>query len=122
MTTIASLTTHILRHAQAEQASNDLSQIVGKDDRAVYAINVFKPYLKDKRDVDVYKFLKEVAGVASISISPSPLCDSFLRLLVNIDLRDEKEYDEKRPQLAIQAWIGKDQEQRNVDKTAVIVG
>ena len=92
---------HILHHVDAEDATRDSSQVAGVARRAQYVRDAVAGLKADTKDVSLDTILASISTAASLSADQV----SFKRAIQW--QRDEKE---TRPQLAIQAWVGKAEE------------
>lgn len=92
---------HILHHVTAEASSVDKSQADGVQDRADYVLDAIDIFTDDERDIGKNTWLREFA----LAGKPGRLRGSFRRMLM-------KSEDDKRPHLAIQAWVGQAVERR----------
>ena len=105
---VKDLVEHILLHVDAEAKSRDGSQAGGVPARARYVRRVLGWFTTDTRDLSLDKALEAVSNAAPSSQASRA---AFRRSVANM-----LEEGETRPQLAFQAWVGKNQEKRGVDK------
>ncbi len=99
---VQDLVTHILLHVDAEAATTDSSQVVGVASRAQYVRDTVNGFKTDTRDLSKDAILAELSGAASLSA----LQASFQQSIMNMRAEGNT-----RPQLAIQSWVGENQEQ-----------
>ncbi len=104
MPKVSDLITHILHHVDAEAADSDASQVAGVAARAQYVRDSVATLKTDSRDLNIDKALEEISAATSLSA----LQVSFKKAIENI--RD----DGTRPQLAIQEWVSKKLEGREI--------
>ncbi len=100
---VKDLVAHILHHVDAEAAESDLSQVAGVAGRAQYVRDTVAGFKTDTRELTKDAILVELSGAASLSA----LQVSFQKAMTNT-----RADDGIRPQLSIQAWVGKAQERR----------
>jgi hypothetical protein len=98
---VEDLVRHILRHVNAEAATRDSSQVAGVAARAQYVQDTVSGFKTDTRDLSKDAILAEVFDAASLSA----LQVSFQNVITNTRVDDGI-----RPQLSIQAWVGKNRE------------
>jgi hypothetical protein len=98
---VADLVSHILLHVNAEAATRDSSQVVGMAARAQYVRDTVSGFKTDTRELTKDAILVELSDAASLSA----LQVSFQKLITNT-----RADDGVRPQLSIQAWVGKNRE------------
>jgi hypothetical protein len=101
---VEDLVAHILRHVNAEAATSDSSQAAGVAARAQYVRDTVGGFKTDTRELSKDAILAELSGAASLSA----LQAAFQQVVTN--MRSE---GETRPQLAVQAWVGKNWETRS---------
>ncbi len=94
---------HILHHVNAEAATSDQSQVAGVSKRAQYVRDSVAALEANTKDVSLDTILADISSAASLTADQT----SFKRAIQN--QRDSKT---TRPQLAIQAWVGKARETR----------
>lgn len=99
---VEDLVKHILYHTDAEAADSDPSQVAGMAARAQYVRDTVAGFKTDTRDLSLDAALGEISGAAALSV----LQVSFQKAVANTRAEGDT-----RPQLAIQAWVGKKQEQ-----------
>ncbi len=92
---------HILRHVNAEAADRDPSQAEGVAERAQYVRDAVRNLTDDTKDNPLDTILQAISGDAPGGSKRT----SFRRAVTNMA-------GDSRPQLAIQAWVGKGEEQR----------
>lgn len=102
---VRELVRHILLHVDAEAGGRDGSQAGGVAARARYVRRVLGWFTIDTRDLPANEVLEEISNAAPAQASRA----AFRRSVANM-------LDEPRPQLAFQAWVGKNQERRGVGK------
>lgn len=95
---VQDLVEHILHHVNAEVDSRDFSQAAGVSGRGRYVQKLLREFVADSRDLPTDEALGEISKSASLS----PLQASLKRTLTNM-----QKDDGIRPQLALQAWVGK---------------
>lgn len=94
---------HILHHTDAEAADSDVSQVAGVAGRAQLVRNAVQGLVADNRDITLRDLLQAIFDAI-----PSDLDrQSFRNAIANM-----RASGTTRPQLAIQAWVGKGQESR----------
>lgn len=98
---VRDLVEHILHHVNAEADSRDSSQVKGVADRARYIQYMMRGFAADERELSRDAVLAEMSNAASLSAEQV----SFKKAITNM-----RPDDGVRPQLAIQAWVGKAQE------------
>lgn len=98
---VKNLITHILRHVDAEDATRDASQVAGVAARAQYVRDTVGGFKTDTRELSKDDILVELSGAAGLSA----LQVSFQRAVTTT-----RADDGIRPQLSIQAWVGKARE------------
>lgn len=98
---VEDLVKHILYHVDAEAATSDSSQVAGVAARAQYVRDTVAGFKTDTRDLSRDTILAELSGAASLSA----LQVSFKQIIMNVRAEGNT-----RPQLAIQVWVGKNQE------------
>ena len=101
MPIVKELVAHILGHTNAEAATSDESQVPGVPGRAQLVRAAVGGLAADLRDLTVDAVLQEIA----VAAPALPEAASFQRAITNM-------LGQPRPQLAIQTWVGKNQEQR----------
>ena len=94
---------HILEHVDAEAADSDASQVDGVDRRAQLVRDAVRGLVADDRDITLRNLLQAIYD----AIPSRTGRDSFRRAMVNM-----RNAGTTRPQLAIQAWVGKAKESR----------
>ena len=92
---------HILHHVNAEAADSDSSQAPGVAARAQYVRDAVRNLTADTKDNPRDTILQRISDDALSDAKQAP----FRRAIVNT-------LGDSRPQLAIQAWVGKNQERR----------
>ena len=92
---------HILHHTNAEAAESDPSQAPGVAGRAQLVRTTVGGFEADTRDLAIDALLQEITD----AMPALPEAASFQRAITNM-------LGEPRPQLAIQGWVGKNQERR----------
>lgn len=102
MPPVKNLVKHILYHVDAEDATRDGSQAVGVAERAQYVRDTMSGFKTDTRELPKDAILVELSSAASLSA----LQVSFKNSITNT-----RADDGIRPQLSIQAWVGKNREQ-----------
>ncbi len=102
MPPVKDLVKHILYHVDAEDATRDSSQVAGVAARAQYVRDIVAGFKTDTRELPKDAILAEVSGAASLSA----LQVSFQNTITNT-----RADDGIRPQLSIQAWVGKNRDQ-----------
>lgn len=100
---VRDLVGHILHHVNAEAAESDPSQVAGVAARAQYVRDTVAGFETDARDLSLDTILAAISSAASLSA----LQVSFKNSIANMRAEGET-----RPQLAIQAWVGKNRESR----------
>lgn len=100
---VQDLMKHILHHVDAEAAESDSSQVAGVAGRAQYVRNTVAGFKADTRNLPLDVILEALSNAASLSASQA----AFKRSVANMRAEGET-----RPQLAIQAWVGKNREMR----------
>jgi hypothetical protein len=100
---VRDLVEHILHHTNAEAAESDSSQVPGVAARAQYVRDTVRGFETDKRELSIDVALKEISDATSLSA----LQVSFKKSIANL-----LDAGETRPQLAIQAWVGKNRKSR----------
>ena len=99
MAEVKEVITHILFHVDAEASTSDPSQVAGVAKRAQMVRDAVATLKTDSRDLTLADLLSAIDGLVPGGSDKA----SLRRTLSNI---------EQRPQLAIQAWVGKGVEQR----------
>lgn len=98
---VEDLVKHIPYHVDAEDATSDSSQVGGVAGRAQYVRDTVSGFKTDTRELSKDAILVELSSAASLSA----LQASFQRAITNT-----RADDGIRPQLSIQAWVGKAKE------------
>ena len=99
MTRVSEVVTHILFHVNAEARDSDPSQAPGVAQRARLVRDAVATLRADSRDLS----LRDLITAIRDRVPTSTRKASLRRALANV---------EQRPQLAIQAWVGKNRETR----------
>ena len=99
MAEVSRVITHILHHVDAEAATSDPSQVAGVAKRAQMVRDAVESLKTDSRDLTLADLLIAIGDLVPGGSDKA----SLRRTLDNI---------EQRPQLAIQAWVGKNVETR----------
>ena len=92
---------HILHHVDAEAGDSDPSQKPGVQGRVQLVRAALQGLEADNRSMQLGDIVQEISDAIPNQAGRA----SFRRAIVNMQ-------DDHRPQLAIQAWVGKNQEQR----------
>lgn len=100
---VQDLVKHVLHHVDAEAAERDSSQVAGVADRAQYVRDTVAGFKTDMRVLSLDVILEALSNAAALSVSQA----AFKRSVANMRAEGET-----RPQLAIQAWVGKNREMR----------
>ena len=100
---VADVVTHILFHVNAEASDSDPSQVPGVARRAQYVRSVVASLRSDSRELDLDTILAAISAAAPVSTDRT----GFKRMMEN-----QRTTRDTRPQLAIQAWVGKGVETR----------
>ena len=87
---------HILHHVNAEAAESDASQVAGVVGRVQIVRNAVQGLVTDDRDTPLDDLLQSISAAVSAGTEQQ----SFRSALTNM-------MGGSRPQLAIQAWVGK---------------
>lgn len=103
MPPVNQLIAHIELHVNAEVATSDSSQAAGVGRRATYAIAAMDSLKADTRDLSIDAILADISSAAALTVDQT----SFRQAITN-----QRNEGEVRPQLAIQAWVGKAKESR----------
>jgi hypothetical protein len=98
---VKDLVAHILRHVDAEDATRDSSQAAGVAARAQYVRDTVDSFKTDTRELSKDAILVELSDAASLSAS---------QVLFQSVITNTRADDGVRPQLSIQAWVGKNRE------------
>ncbi len=104
MAIVKELITHILHHVNAEDATRDQSQVAGVSRRAQLVRDSVATLKTDTRDVSLDTILADISSATALAADQA----SFKKAIQNI--RD----DGTRPQLAIQKWVSKKLEGREI--------
>ena len=99
MPVVSEVIRHILHHTDAEAATSDPSQAPGVQGRAQLVRAAVEGLAADLRDLPIDEVLQEI----TLAAPALPDVASFQKALTNM-------MGEARPQLAIQAWVGKKRE------------